>query len=85
VATWRARTKGTRLEVTIEPFGRLARPAREAISAEAEGIAPFRRSETPRSPSTARPASGPKLGAQLARGLRGAPGAGRCSGDGART
>jgi hypothetical protein len=46
VAAWRARTKGTRLEVTIEPFGRLARPAREAISAEAEGIAPFRGSET---------------------------------------
>ena len=46
VAAWRARTKGTRLEVTIEPFGRLARPAREAISAEAEGIAPFRGSQT---------------------------------------
>jgi hypothetical protein len=46
VATWRARTKGTRLEVTIEPFGRLTPPAREAISAEAEGIAPFRGCET---------------------------------------
>jgi hypothetical protein len=46
VATWRARSKGSRLEVTIEPFGRLTRPAREAISDEAEGIAPFRGSET---------------------------------------
>jgi hypothetical protein len=46
VATWRARAKGTRLDVMIEPFGRLARPAREAISAEAEGLAPFRGSET---------------------------------------
>jgi hypothetical protein len=46
VATWRARVKGIRLEVTIDPFGRLARPAREAISAEAEGIAPYRGSET---------------------------------------
>ncbi len=46
VATWRARTKGTRLEVTIEFFGRLARPAREAISAAAEVIAPFRGLET---------------------------------------
>jgi hypothetical protein len=48
VATWRARVKGIGLEVTIDPFGRLARPAREAISAEAEGIAPFRGSETVR-------------------------------------
>jgi winged helix DNA-binding protein len=45
VATWRTRTKGTRLEVTIEPFGRLARAARETISAEAEAIAPFRGAE----------------------------------------
>jgi hypothetical protein len=46
VATWRARTKGTRLEVTIEPFGRLVRAAREAISTEANAIGPFRGAET---------------------------------------
>jgi len=46
VATWRARTKGSRLEVTIEPFGRLARPIREAISTEADGIAVLRGSKT---------------------------------------
>jgi hypothetical protein len=46
VATWRARTKGTRLEVTIEPFGRLARAAREAISVEGDAIAPFRGAES---------------------------------------
>ena len=45
VGTWRARTKGTRLEVTIEPFGRLPRGARDGIETEAERIAPFRRCE----------------------------------------
>ena len=46
VGTWRARTKGTRLELTIEPFGKLPRPAHEAIATEAETIAPFRGAET---------------------------------------
>jgi hypothetical protein len=45
VGTWRARTKGARLEVTIEPFGRLPRGARDGIETEAERIAPFRGSE----------------------------------------
>jgi DNA glycosylase AlkZ-like len=46
VATWRARTKGTRLEVTIEPLSRVSPPARDAIEAEAQRIAPFRGCET---------------------------------------
>jgi hypothetical protein len=46
VGTWRARTKRALLEVTVEPFGRLSRTAREAIEAEAERLAPFRDRET---------------------------------------
>jgi hypothetical protein len=39
-------TKRALLEVTVEPFGRLSRAAREAIEAEAERLAPFRDCET---------------------------------------
>ena len=46
VGTWRARTKRPRLEVTIEPFGRLSKDARHAVAAEAERIAPFRDCES---------------------------------------
>jgi DNA glycosylase AlkZ-like len=42
VATWRARTKGRLLEMTVEPFRRLAHSIREAIDDEAQRIAPFR-------------------------------------------
>ncbi len=42
VGTWRARTKRSLLEVTVEPFGRLSQSTREAIEAEAERLAPFR-------------------------------------------
>jgi hypothetical protein len=42
VGTWRARTKRARLEVTVEPFSRLSRTARDSIGAEAERIAAFR-------------------------------------------
>lgn len=41
-AVWRARTKGKRLEVSVEPFGRLARRSLDAIEAEAVRLAPFR-------------------------------------------
>jgi hypothetical protein len=46
VGTWRARSKRDRLELTVEPFGRLPRGAREHIEAEAARIAPFRGCET---------------------------------------
>jgi DNA glycosylase AlkZ-like len=46
MATWRARTKGRRLEMTIEPFRRLAGRTRQAIEAEAIRIAPFTGCET---------------------------------------
>jgi hypothetical protein len=46
VGTWRARTKRARLEVTVEPFGRLPRGARDGIEAEADRIVPFRDCET---------------------------------------
>lgn len=46
IGTWRARTKRPRLEVSVEPFSRLARTTRDAIAAEAERIAPFRGCET---------------------------------------
>jgi hypothetical protein len=46
VGTWRARTKRARLEVTVEPFGRLRRGVRDGIEAEAEHIVPFRECET---------------------------------------
>jgi hypothetical protein len=46
VGTWRARTKRAGLEVSVEPFGRLSRSARDAIEAEAERLAPFRDCET---------------------------------------
>jgi len=42
VGTWRARTKRARLEVAVEPFGRLSRAHKDAIRAEAERVAPFR-------------------------------------------
>jgi Winged helix DNA-binding domain len=46
VGIWRARTKGTRLEVSVEPFGRPARRARDAIEEEAVRLAPFRECES---------------------------------------
>jgi len=46
VGTWRARTKRALLELTVDPFGRLLRTARDAIEAEAERLAPFRECET---------------------------------------
>lgn len=42
VGTWRSRIKEARLEVEIEPFGRLPRAARETLVVEAEQVAPFR-------------------------------------------
>jgi hypothetical protein len=42
VGTWRARTAGNRLMVTVEPFDRLPRGARKAIEDEAEQLAPLR-------------------------------------------
>lgn len=42
VGTWRIRAKGSRLEVSVEPFGALSPPTRDAIEAEAQRIAPFR-------------------------------------------
>lgn len=42
VGTWQIRTKGSRLEVTVEPFGVVPPPTRNAIEAEAQRIAPFR-------------------------------------------
>jgi Winged helix DNA-binding domain len=46
VGIWRARTKDTRLEVSVEPFGRPARRARDAIEEEAVRLAPFRECES---------------------------------------
>jgi hypothetical protein len=46
VATWRARTTGRRLNVTVDPFARLAGSVANQIRAEAERIAPFRGCET---------------------------------------
>lgn len=43
---WRSRIKRNRLDVTVEPFGRLRIGARDAIAAEAESIAPFRNCES---------------------------------------
>ena len=40
--TWRGRVKGDRLEVEIEPFGRLPAKARDAISDEADVMAPLK-------------------------------------------
>lgn len=38
---WRWTRKGKRLEVEIEPFGRLAKPLHEAAASEAERLAAF--------------------------------------------
>jgi hypothetical protein len=42
VGTWRARTVGSRLNVAVEPLGRLSRKTRERVEEEAQRIAPFR-------------------------------------------
>jgi Winged helix DNA-binding domain len=44
--TWRPRKQGRRLTLTVEPFERLAPPARDAIQAEAERAAPHRGATT---------------------------------------
>ncbi len=46
VGAWRSRLKGSRLEVTVDPFARLSRTVRDAVTAEAEQVAPFRGCET---------------------------------------
>jgi hypothetical protein len=46
VATWRARTAGSRLDMTVEPFGRLARGTRDRIDEEAERVAAARGAES---------------------------------------
>jgi Winged helix DNA-binding domain len=43
---WRPAKKGKRLVVTVEPIGKLAAAAKDALAAEAERIAPFRGAET---------------------------------------
>lgn len=43
--TWRSRSAGRRLEITIEPFGRLSPSAREEIEAEAQRVALTRNHE----------------------------------------
>ena len=40
--TWRSRVKGDRWEIELEPFGRLSATVRDAISDEAEVMAPFK-------------------------------------------
>jgi hypothetical protein len=40
--TWRSQVRGGRLQVTVEPFGRLPAAARAAAEAEAQRLAPFR-------------------------------------------
>ena len=40
--TWRGRVKGDRWEVEVEPFGRLPAKVRDAISDEAENMAPLK-------------------------------------------
>jgi len=42
VGTWRSRSKAKRLEVTVDPFGRMTRATRDAIEGEAARLAPFR-------------------------------------------
>ncbi|HUG87836.1 MAG TPA: crosslink repair DNA glycosylase YcaQ family protein [Actinomycetota bacterium] len=39
VGAWRSRLKGSRLEVTVDPFARLSRTVRDAVTAEAEQVA----------------------------------------------
>jgi hypothetical protein len=46
VGTWRPRKQGRRLTLTVEPFERLALPARDAIQTEAERAAPHRGATT---------------------------------------
>jgi hypothetical protein len=46
VGVWRARTSGSRLAVTVEPFGRVPRKARGQVEEEAERLAPFRGCDT---------------------------------------
>ncbi|HEX6208612.1 MAG TPA: winged helix DNA-binding domain-containing protein, partial [Actinomycetota bacterium] len=48
VATWRSTIKGRRLEVTVEPFGRLTSAVREEVTGEAELAAVIRGCETAR-------------------------------------
>jgi hypothetical protein len=45
VGTWRATTRSKRLDVTVEPFGRMSRGTRDAVEAEAARLAPFRGAE----------------------------------------
>ncbi|HEY8471326.1 MAG TPA: winged helix DNA-binding domain-containing protein [Natronosporangium sp.] len=44
--SWRSRINRDRLELTVEPFGRLSGAAKQAIEAEADRIAPFRNCQT---------------------------------------
>lgn len=46
VGTWRARTKGKRLALTLQPFAALSRDVQDEIETEARLIAPFRGCET---------------------------------------
>ena len=45
-AAWRIERKPDRAVVTVEPFGRIARPVRTALAEEIEGLAPLLGSET---------------------------------------
>lgn len=46
LGTWRSRVKGSRLEVTVDPFARVSRTFRDAVTAEAERVSLFRDRET---------------------------------------
>ena len=43
---WRPTKKGKELLITVEPFGRLTKSAKDQLASEAERIAPFRGAET---------------------------------------